>query len=85
MAAGEAGFPQDVLNGGKEAAVRWDGRTWEATIIPAARRAGTHNIFWSVSCLSAAACVAVGFSQEPDGHPLSGFWNGTRWKLIPPQ
>jgi hypothetical protein len=85
MAVGDTGFPrQDFFTvGGQAAAVRWDGRTWKATITPAARR-GTYRIFWSVRCLSAAACIAVG-PQEPDGNPLSGFWNGTRWKLIPAQ
>ncbi len=83
MAVGDTGFPQDFFTGGKAAAVRWDGKTWKATKIPPARR-GTYRILWSVSCLSAAACVAVG-PQGPNGNPLSGFWNGTRWKLISAQ
>lgn len=83
MAAGDSGFPQDFSTGGKAAAVRWDGRTWRTTIIPDARR-GIYRIFWSIRCLSAVACVAVG-PQGPGANPLSGFWNGTRWKLIPAQ
>jgi hypothetical protein len=84
LAVGDTGFPQDFWTGGKAAAIRWDGRTWKATTIPAAPKR-TRRIFYSVSCLSAAACVAVGQQEaygSPYADPVSGFWNGTRWKLI---
>jgi hypothetical protein len=71
-------------NTGKATAASWNGKAWAVAKVPAPAR-GKASLFESVSCLSAANCVAVG-QVGPDktleGNGLSGFWNGKAWKLV---
>jgi len=56
----------------------WDGTAW--TIQPTPNPAGGANSsLVAVSCASARACNAVGFS--PDGAILAEHWDGTSWTI----
>lgn len=68
---------------GRAAAIRWNGKTWSATTVPAPGKGKTSR-FNEVSCRAASSCVAVGqlgpFNSD-EGSGLAGFWNGKSWKL----
>jgi hypothetical protein len=53
-------------------AARWDGRAWLAEPAPVR---GSGDLLDSVSCATAASCLAVG------GQAVA--WTGTRWSVIP--
>ena len=64
-------------------AMSYNGRTWAPQRVPAPAR-GLSDGFESVSCTSAAHCVADGLIGPSSGNSerlLSGLWNGTTWKL----
>jgi hypothetical protein len=61
----------------------WNGKTWTASK-PSAP-AGTTAALQGVSCVSPAACVAVGWYTNADGYPLglAESWNGRKWTETP--
>ncbi len=65
-------------------AERWDGTSW--TIQSTPNRGATVNELLSVSCTSAAACTAAGYSLSISGQPfptqtLVEAWDGTTWTI----
>ncbi len=68
-------------------AERWDGSTW--TVQPTPNPSGaTFSDLLGVSCTSATACVAVGFSYSQSGNGPPGpaqtlveHWDGTAWTI----
>ena len=71
-------------NTGKAAAATWNGKTWAVTGVPAPGK-GKSSLFEKVTCLGPADCVAVGQlgpAGSTNGTGLSGFWNGTSWRLV---
>ena len=61
-------------------AERWDGTRW--TLVPSPNVGRSNNELVAVSCASAAACMAVGFTQGGPGGTLAESWNGTRWSVV---
>src|SRR6267154_946307 len=55
--------------------------TWSVVHSPN-RRAGGNSLV-AVSCVSAHACMAVGFTQGGPGGTLAESWDGTRWSVVP--
>ena len=75
-----------TYNQGHIAAQEWTGSsTWSGVRMPAAS-GGTGSVFYGNTCLAGSAvnCIAAGEvgPAKNAGHGLSGFWNGTTWKLI---
>ena len=62
-------------------AERWDGTRW--SLVPTPSPGRTDSRLVAVSCVSAAACMAVGFTQGRPGGTLAESWNGTRWSVVP--
>ena len=62
-------------------AERWNGARW--AIQPAPRPAGASSVeFFGVSCATARACTAAGYSTGTGGtRPLAEAWNGTAWHI----
>ena len=62
----------------------WNGTRW--AVVPSPSR-GSDSYLQGVSCTSAAACMATGYStiSGPDGpeRTLAESWNGTRWSVVP--
>jgi hypothetical protein len=61
-------------------AERWDGTRW--SLVPTPSPGRIDNRLVAVSCVSAAACMAVGFTQGGPGGTLAESWNGTRWSVV---
>jgi hypothetical protein len=58
--------------------LRWDGTEW--SVLPTPVFAGPQDeVLTGVSCLSAMACIAVGYLAGPTELPLEEAWNGARW------
>ena len=59
----------------------WDGSTW--SIQTSANTSTTEtNYLFSVSCLSASLCVAVGaFMTGGVNQPMAQIWNGSNWTI----
>jgi hypothetical protein len=56
-----------------------------AQTVPAPPK-GNSSVFYSVSCLPWASCVAVGETGKATTSPgavMTGVWNGKAWKLVP--
>jgi hypothetical protein len=71
-------------NTGRAAAAVWNGKGWTVTKVPAPAK-GWESLFNDVTCLSATDCVAVGETgpyRSVVGMGLSGFWNGSSWRLV---
>lgn len=71
-------------NSGGAAAAVWNGKAWAATPVPAPSK-GKASLFNAVTCRSATYCVAVGQvgpAFSTNGVSLSGFWNGSHWRLV---
>lgn len=65
----------------------FNGKSWTRLSVPAPAGAADTE-FAAISCLSATRCVAVGetdYGSPPNysGTPLTGFWNGKSWRLVP--
>ena len=60
----------------------WNGKNWRTQVTPTPAGA-THSQFFGVSCTSAGACTAVGFSAISAGREvtLAERWNGIRWHV----
>jgi eukaryotic-like serine/threonine-protein kinase len=62
-------------------AERWNGTNWTIQQTPGPPGA-TSSSFYSVSCTSPDACIAVGnFRRSGVTEPLAESWNGTKWAL----
>jgi hypothetical protein len=62
----------------------WDGTSWTVVTAPNPATAGG-NLLISVSCVSATACTAVGYTLLSGGvdRTLIESWDGTSWSLVP--
>jgi hypothetical protein len=58
----------------------WNGTEWKIQSAPEPSGAQKSALL-SVSCSSANACMAVGYSEKVDYTPLAESWNGTEWKI----
>jgi hypothetical protein len=56
----------------------WNGKSWK--IVPSPSPAGADIQLVAVSCISSAACVAVGSARDYRA-PLAETWNGTAWAI----
>lgn len=61
-------------------AERWDGTTWAVQSTPNPSGA-TASYLFGVSCGSASACTATGYTLNPNYKALAERWNGTAWAL----
>ena len=64
----------------------WNGARWSVMPSPNPGTAGSIRDLRSVSCTSAAACMATGnyfTRRHGPGRTLAESWNGTRWALLP--
>jgi hypothetical protein len=61
----------------------WNGTSWH--VAPSANGESRNEWLNSVSCLSAADCVAVGETSNPRNliQTLSEVWNGATWTIVP--
>jgi hypothetical protein len=73
-------FGLDRKHGHPPLALRWNGTRWAVQHDVAPKGAAVQ----SVACPQAAACMAVGISEDKDGAlagpPVAERWNGTRWQ-----
>jgi hypothetical protein len=56
------------------------------SLVPSPNRAVRYNYLEGVSCVSAAACTAVGYGGNDisgEGKTLAEAWNGTSWSVVP--
>jgi hypothetical protein len=87
VATGTSGINTNAAGGvntGKAAAASWNGTSWTVKSVPAPAK-GKASLFNGVTCRSATFCAAVGElgpASSSNGSGLSGFWNGTSWKLV---
>jgi hypothetical protein len=58
----------------------WDGSRWWLVRSPNVGRFGSQLV--AVSCVSANACMAVGFTQGGPGATLAESWDGSRWSVL---
>jgi hypothetical protein len=74
----------DAVSGGDLAplAERWNGTSWSVQSTPNPSGA-VDSYLTSVSCTSATACTAVGFSTDGSGNQtlLAESWNGSTWTM----
>lgn len=64
----------------------WNGRTWTVIPTPDAGQPSGNNSLNGVSCVSARACLAVGWYQRARHgvqQTLAESWNGTSWTVVP--
>ena len=59
--------------------LHWNGRRWRQVPAPSPVPQGVSEL-WSVACISAASCWAVG---QTSGGGEELHWNGHRWSLFP--
>jgi hypothetical protein len=61
----------------------WNGTSW--SVMPSPNPGTGGDALQGVSCISAAACTAVGSSAPSGavGRTLIESWNGTRWSVVP--
>lgn len=59
----------------------WDGSSWSIAPSPST---GSFDQLQGVSCPSAGACMAVGYSEQSSGaeQTLTEWWNGTTWSIL---
>jgi len=65
----------------------WNGTTWSPLAAPALPANATTSVFYSVSCVSATFCMAVGsYKRNSVTSELTEKWNGATWSevLVPP-
>ena len=65
-------------------AASWNGKAWTASQ-PSAPAGSLAAALQGASCLSSAACVAVGSYTQANGYPrgLTESWNGKKWTEVP--
>jgi hypothetical protein len=61
-------------------AATWNGHRWRQSTIPGAFGNGPGVA--NVSCVSASACMAIGFYRASGGHNIAKFWNGSKWRTL---
>ena len=88
MAVGyvSTGFTDNGTEGITPLAERWDGRSWALSTAQQTSPGGTGAGLNAVSCSSARACTAVGFTQVsgyegPEDYELVERWNGSEWTV----
>jgi hypothetical protein len=62
----------------------WNGTAW--SLVPSPNVAKADSYLYGVSCVSASACIAVGYSltRTPSAYStLIESWNGTAWSVVP--
>jgi hypothetical protein len=61
----------------------WNGTKW--SIVPSPSPASESNVLSAVSCVSAAACTAVGsdYDTPTEQRTLVESWNGAAWSVVP--
>jgi hypothetical protein len=71
------------FSSGRTLAERWNGNTWTALTTPnPSIVAGLGSALAGVSCTTASACTAVGYSYFGNTQePLAERWNGTSWSI----
>jgi hypothetical protein len=82
VAVGGVG-PLHTDNDAHAAAAVWNGSAWKVKVLTPP--AGQGSSLEGIDCVTATNCVAVGTVGKFNtftGHGLTGFWNGTTWKLI---
>jgi hypothetical protein len=70
--------------GGNTLVESWNGTSW--SVVPSPNPAGSESAgLAAVSCVSTAACTAVGGYYDSSGDPrtLVESWNGTGWSVVP--
>jgi hypothetical protein len=77
-----------ITSGGavKTLAESWNGTHWAVVPSPNPGTTGSIRNLDGVSCISAAACTAVGnyfTSSNGPGRTLIESWNGIRWSVVP--
>jgi hypothetical protein len=62
----------------------WNGAKWSVVHSPAPGGSGFMDLT-GVSCVSAAACMTVGYYEASSGtdRPLVESWNGAKWSVVP--
>ena len=84
VGSGDKKEPGSTFAEGKTLVEHWNGTAW--SIVPSPNRAGS-DVLEGVSCVSASACTAVGWSAalHANGHgqTLIETWNGTAWSIVP--
>ena len=78
------GFYANNAGVDKTLAESWNGTKWSVLTTPNAGPASSYNELSGVSCVSAAACTAVGTADNNAGVPktLAESWNGTKWSMV---
>jgi hypothetical protein len=61
-------------------AATWNGHRWRASKLPGSFGNGPGVA--NVSCVSASACMAIGFYRARGGHNIAEFWNGNKWRIL---
>jgi hypothetical protein len=62
----------------------WNGTSW--SVVPSAHPASSSTVLYGVSCVSAAACTAVGYYYPLSSGTIKTFvesWNGAKWSVVP--
>jgi hypothetical protein len=72
------GQSTDSSGGSVPLAEAWNGTTWAVRAVPVP--AGGNGVLTSVSCASARACMAVGYTGNFQ-LPLAARWNGATWTV----
>jgi len=82
-ACSAVGYYYNASNHGVTLAEQWNGSTW--AIQPTPNPAGaTYSSLGGLSCTSATACTAVGYSFDASGDvTLAERWNGSTWAIQP--
>jgi hypothetical protein len=80
-----AGSYDTTSNLARATAVAWGGRAWHLQATPSPVGASVSNGLVGLSCVSAQACTAAGFSTAASGNSttLAERWDGTRWRIQP--
>jgi len=80
-----AGSYDTASNLGRPVAAAWRGKSWRRQAVPARAGASAANGLVGVSCPSARACIAVGFSTAATGNSttLAERWDGGHWRIQP--
>jgi len=62
----------------------WNGTKWAVQSTPDPAGAAGGSYLYHVSCISAAACMAVGYDEDKNNHlfALVESWDGTTWTLL---
>jgi hypothetical protein len=75
----------EISTGANKAFIEsWNGTRW--SVVPSPRPANSSTVLNGVSCVSAAACTAVGYFYFLNSGTIETFvesWNGTKWSVVP--